>query len=324
MNTTARKTRDVTSMLIGWESTFHTMTQHAGRAVTNLHQELGGFSATTPGNGSPGGGKGGGRTVEVRVERGEPWRRSQVDPLRLDDDERAEWERRQRAAALEVDRVPVSSVEMQALGLAGVDEAAVALDRFSRWAIDVVGELRVLCRVGYVDPGPELPATMGPHRQIVLGYARVRRLRRADDITPLPVEMFDAMRDLDTTIDRLYHLVRRWGYTPTRPAPPRRSDLLAVDLTERLCTSHLRAGERLNRVRGELCDWCYRHGPLLVATWTAPPIELVRLKIEKGKVYAHDVEPFLRAEREAQAKRAKWKGVRGSTGAVLVPGVTRV
>jgi hypothetical protein len=199
--------------------------------------------------------------------------------------------------------VPVTSVESQALF--GRDDAADDLVRLHVDASRLVnGFADLLGDVGR-DPGPSVQALMsaGAGRLVVLAYARFRRLAE-----PAPIELSDAdvVDHVDGSMSGVFQLCQSWGYDTKQPEVSKeRADLLAVDLTEMWCTSHLRVGVRRDRSRGELCDWCYRHGPLLVATWAAPPRELVRLHVEKGKVYAHQIDPLIRAERDRQRTLAK-------------------
>lgn len=284
--------------LIEFESMLHASVQRVGRAVRNLHQEQGGYSSTTPGNGSPGAGKGGGPTVAIDRPDGEAGR------LPQDASVRAEWEQRRRQPD-EVDHVPITSPESQALGFAGRDRASEALAELERQAhLAALGAMAALERIGGTCPGRH-GQRIGPDRLVVLAYVRVlavQKLHPSDEL----LDRTGALGDLVDSVPRVFDLVQRWGYDPSEPNGPRsRSELLAVDLTERLCTSHLRIGVRRERVRGELCDWCYRHGPLLVATWVAPPVEVVRLHVENGRVKASEIEPFIQAERDRQRNLSK-------------------
>lgn len=268
------KTTKATVKLIELESLLHDATQRAGRAVRNMEQESGGYSSTTPGNGSPGGGKGG-----------------------------------RSMATIDGEDIPCTAVERQALGLAGRDVAAERLgelDRKARAAADGLG--RAMHRVGLplLVPTNAVPS---PERMVVLAYSRAVRLRRVADRHDGPTWdrlLGDAVADAKPSVLAVFHLCQTWGYDPRRPAVRKEAaDVLAVDLTERWCTSHLRVGAKRERSRGELCDWCYRHGPLLVATWSAPPRDIVQLHVDAGKVYAHQLEPFIRAERDRQRNKGK-------------------
>jgi len=284
--------------LIEFESMLHASVQRAGRAVRNLHQEQGGYSSTTPGNGSPGAGKGGGPTVAIDRPRSEPGR------LPQDAEVREEWEQRRRQPDA-VDHVPITSPEAQALGFAGRDRACEALAELERQAhLAALGGMAALERLGRTCPGRH-GQRIGSDRLIVLAYARVLAVRK---LHPSNEQLANtgALGDLVDSVPRVFDLVQRWGYDPAEPtAPKSRSEILAVDLTERLCTSHLRIGVRRDRVRGELCDWCYRHGPLLVASWAAPPVDVVRLHVENGRVKASEIEPFIRSERDRQRNLTK-------------------
>lgn len=279
-------TANPTVQLIEFESMLHASTQRVGRAVRNMRQEMGGFSSTTPGNGSPGGGKGGRSTATLEEEPG-----ALLDPALDDVDPDG------------ID-VPCTSVERQALGLAGRDIAAdrlVELDRQARRSADGLG--RVLRRLGLPMLAPT-DAVQAPDRMVVLAYSRVVRARRVVDTVPR-ADLGRVVDDVAPAVVAVFHLCQTWGYDPKRPIVRQdRADLLAVDLTERWCTSHLRIGVKRDRSRGELCDWCYRHGPLLVPSWNAPPRELVQLREDQGKVYAHQIDPLIRAERDRQRRKA--------------------
>lgn len=264
--------------VIEYEAMLHESVQRVGRAVRNMRQEMGGFSSCTPGSGSPGGGKGGRPTVSIDDPNDD------VDPAGVD--------------------VPVTSVESQALF--GRDDAAEDLRRLHRAAVDVADGAAALLVVDLgQDPGPEWsdPSRAGADRMVVLGYARVIRLREHMHGGASSRRLND---HLERPVADVFHLCQMWGYDTRTPAVRKdRAELLAVDLTEQWCTSHLRVGDKRQRSRGELCDWCYRHGPLLVATWDAPPRDLVRLHVENRKVYAHQFEPFIQAERDRQKRLAK-------------------
>ena len=264
------KTDRADVMLVEFEAMLHTATQRVGRTVRNLEQEVGGYSAKVPGSGEPGGGKGGRPTVSI-------------------DDV----------------RVPISQPEVLALGFAGPDVAAEARVALRDAALDVVYGLGAGVR-GW----PISLAHMPTWRLVVLGYARVVSVARAqpfdEEVEPRVVERLHA---IDSAVERVFNVCQRWGYRADEPKVPKsRAELLAVDLTDKWCTSHLRVGERRLRSRGELCDWCYRHGPLLVPTWQAPPRELVQLHVDNGKVYAHQFEQHIK--READRQRNLTKGAR--------------
>lgn len=271
--------RSLGSQLIEYESMLHVSVQRVGRAVRNMRQEMGGYGSRTPGSGEPGSGKNSRPTVHIS-DRG-------------DENDQG-------------DRVPITAVEMQALGFTELDAAAQSLEQLRRSALAVVFGLGRAAVASGVDLGVAVDqVTPTPGRLVVFAYARVRRLQQVEVFTD-PDRTLDQLRMIDGDVEAVYHRCQNWGYVPGRPRVPKaRADLLAVDLTERWCTSHLRLGVKRPRSRGELCDWCYRTGPLLVPTWDAPPLALVRLHVDHGKVYAHQVDPFLQAERDRQRNLAK-------------------
>lgn len=294
--------------LIEFESMLHASVQRVGRAVSNLHQEMGGFASKTPGSGDPGGGKGGRPTVSI-PDPTDPVTHQQLEQDAFEGAGRKrKLVRRGRQVVTSVVEdgsfaVPVTSVEVRALGFAGRDVAERKLTELRRSAIDMVHGFGAACTSAGVDPGP-FDSASGTSRIVALGYARVRRLQRAGVSDEGSVQGW--LKILDPKVESVFHICQNWGYVPGTPSVPKaRAELLAVDLTELWCTSHLRVGDKRERSRGELCDWCYRHGPLLVATWDAPPLDLVRLHVDHGKVYAHQVEPFLKAERDRQRNRVK-------------------
>ncbi len=284
--------------LIEFESMLHESVQRVGRAVRNLRQEQGGYSSTTPGNGSPGAGKGGGPTVAIDRPGSEPGRLPQDAAVR------SEWERRRRQPDA-VDHVPITSPESQALGFAGRDRASEALVELERQAhLAALGAALALDQLGHTCPGRH-GQRVGPDRLVVLAYARVVAVRRLDP-TDDQLAATSALVGLVSPVPRVFDIVQRWGYTVAEATAPKgREDVLAVDLTGRWCTSHLRIGDRRERARGELCFWCYNHGPQLVPTWVAPPVEVVRLHVENGRVKASEIEPFIKSERDRQRNLAK-------------------
>lgn len=280
-------TTRATVQLIEFESLLHAAKDRAGRAVRNLRQESGGFPSTTPGNGSPGGGKGGRATAHL----------AEIPGTRL------------AAPFVDVDPdgidVPCTSVERQALGLAGRDIAAerlTELDRKARAAADGLG--RAMHRVGMELLAPT-DAVHAPDRMVVLAYSRAVRLRRVADKHDGPTwdaVVGDAVADAEPSVVAVFHLCQTWGYDPRRPAVARdRADLLAVDLTERWCTSHLRVGAKRERDRGELCQWCRKFEG---AEGFLPPRELVQLHVDEGRVYDHQVAPFRQQHRDRQRNKA--------------------
>ncbi len=181
-----------TVKLIEYESMLHASVQRVGRAVRNLRQETGGFSSTTPGNGSPGAGKGGRSMAHLAEIPGRrlPANRVDVDPDGID--------------------VPCTSVERQALGLAGRDVAAerlAELDRQARRSADGLG--RVLRRAGVPMLVPT-DAVHSPDRMVVLAYSRVIRARRVADTIDRDL-LGPVVADVDPSIAAVFHLCQTWG-----------------------------------------------------------------------------------------------------------------
>lgn len=262
----------VTEQLIEYEAMLHESVRRVGRVVRNMRQEMGGFASCTPGSGSPGGGKGGRPVVSIADPR------DPVDPDGVD--------------------VPVTSVESQALF--GRDDAAEDLLRLHRAAGGVADGAAALLVVDLgEDPGPEWSdvSRVGADRLLVLGYARVLRLRDGQ-FNLVSRRVHD---HLERPVAEVFHLCQSWGYDTKTPTVRKdRAELLAVDLTEMWCTSHLRVGEKRPRDRGELCQWCrkfeYTEG-------FVPPRELVRLHVEQRRVYDHQVAPFRQAHRDRQKRK---------------------
>lgn len=284
----------VEQQLIEYEAMLHESVHRVGRAVRNMRQEMGGFSSTTPGNGSPGGGKGGrpGRSIDdpndhhVRVPQ---------DPA-----VRAEWasSRRPLPTAIEV---PVTSVESQVLF--GRDDAADDLDRLHRSASRLVSGLASMLRSVDRDPGPDFAdrAVVGADRLLVLAYARLRRL--LDPAPPADLRAGVARAELERPMSTVFALCQTWGYDTHRPVVTKdRAELLAVDLTGLWCRSHLRVGERRERSRGELCKWCRDFEAL---EGFMPPVDLVRIHVEFGKVRDDQRRPYRQAHRDRQRRKVR-------------------
>lgn len=265
------KTTRATVQLIEFESLLHDAKNRVGRAVKNMRQESGGFSSTTPGNGSPGGGKGG-----------------------------------RSMATIDGEDVPCTSVERMALGLAGRDEAAarlVELDRNARTAADEFG--RAMTLLGVPIGGPT-DLVHSADRMVVLAYGRVvilRRLADRHDGVEWDTLVGPPVKAAEPAVLGVFHLCQTWGYDARRPVVRKAAaDVLAVDLTERWCTSHLRVGAKRERDRGELCQWCRKFE---YAEGFIPPRELVQIHVDHGRVYDHQVVPFRQAHRDRQRNTAR-------------------
>lgn len=126
-----------------------------------------GFSSTTPGNGAPGGGKGGASTMAVPRPAGEPGRLPQTDPARLSDPaERARLDAiaRRASSGAPADQVPASSTERAAL-----DVHRARLAPVDRIGADIVREL------GRID------ASLARVDRLVAEWDRLRDVTDADD-----------------------------------------------------------------------------------------------------------------------------------------------
>ena len=272
--------RRIVRDLVEVDTLLHHAVQRCGRALRNLDQERGGYASSTPGAGSPGAGKG--SRAEVTIADG-------ADPV--DPDGVA---------------VPVTSVESQALGFAGVDEAAVDLERLIAASVRLCYHLRQACEISGVDPGPDVEVDRADprstQRRLVLGVARARRLGHdAGKMTgrrQAHAELINARRDAEVA----WHVTQTWGYEPGRPVVPKAvAELLAVDLTEQWCTSHLRVGAKRERDRGELCQWCRKFEAV---EGFLPPVALVELHVDHGRVYDHQIAPHRQAHRDRQRGKA--------------------
>jgi hypothetical protein len=255
--------------LIEIHTMLHESTQLVGRAVSNMN-ELGvsGLPSSTPGNGSPGGGKGASsRTMPVVVAGG--------------------W----------VDRVPVTSVEALAIGGAR-DEATLASDQLARAArFCATDAADVVERV--LGQRPVMPAeSASPMQLVVQAYrcAVVLVQLEGEEVSSSTVgRWYKPTR-------RVWELCSRWGFSPTmeRSSADAR-ELLAVDLTEMWCRSCLRVGERAPRDRGDLCRWCRTfHG----VEGFLPPVDLVEAHADGRRI----TEAMIAPHRQAHQARVARKG----------------
>jgi hypothetical protein len=294
--------RSITEELIAVQSMLKECALKVARAETNLRQESGGFSATTPGNGSPGGGKGGGPTVRI-ADPSDPVTTHHVEFVDLPD---GTVERRPFSLTTTDAVVPVTSVEQQAI-FAGRDDAAADLRRLLLDVLAVADALDLAARLAELPLDYRRSALERPTVTVLRSYGCATELI---NFGALPPEVAAALASVHRTTERLFRIVQRWAYIAGRATVAKDvAEILAEDLTERWCRSHLRLGVKRPRYRGELCQWCTRTAAL-VATWEVPPLELVRLHVDHGKVYAHQFEEFARAERDRQrnlATRARKK-----------------
>lgn len=106
---------------------------------------------------------------------------------------------------------------------------------------------------------------------------------------------------LHRSIVNLHRTVTTWGRKPTEPETVTDPTLLADDPTDERCRSCLRVGMISKRIRGFLCDWCYRFHRY---EGFLPPPEILEIRAS-GTVYEHHVKPFRKAFRDRQKKRGK-------------------
>ena len=256
--------------LIEIHTMLHESTQKVGRAVRNMNElSVSGLPASTPGNGSPGGGKGASsRTMPVTVSRGV------------------------------VDRVPVTSVEAMALG-GSTDEATLALDqlaRAARWcATDAASAVERTLGQRPVEPS----GAVTPMQLVVQAYRCAVVLVDLDQVQ-VPGAAVDRWYK---PTRRVWELCNRWGFSPSRPTSSVDTrELLAVDLTEMWCRSCLRVGERAPRHRGELCRWCES---FKAAEGFLPPVELVEAHADGRRISEAMIAPHRQAHRDRQARKGR-------------------
>lgn len=208
----------VNPKLVEIEALLDESVQRVGRAVRNMRElAVSGLPTSTPGNGSPGGGKGGGRSLTIDME-----------------------------------IVPVSSVE--AAALAGEPDTAARMlveltseaGAASSWASNVVEQFT---RERPIDPA------FSTSTLVVHAYRCARVLVHLD--VPESWSPTGGWNTWTRPARRVWQLTQAWGWVPSEPTPSQQRELLAVDLTGQWCRSCLRAGAREHRDRNnEMCTWC--------------------------------------------------------------------
>lgn len=193
-------------------------------------------------------------------------------------------------------------------GLRARPAEARALDDLVRLAERVVVLAVELARI--VGRPHQGPLDNGPLRRLVWARWALRSIEGTSTKNPgvmLPGRIIDRLwRDVVALSD----LVEVYG--PPREAPVKRSDELAVDLTEQLCTSHLRIGQRAPRDKRYtgigLCRWC---GDYLAAHGFVPTLEIVDAHENKNPIALARLTRDEKALRAAGKKTKKKGGKRG-------------
>jgi hypothetical protein len=249
------------------------------RALRNIDDARGGFSPTTPGNGSPGSGKGaGGARAKI-----------------FDADGNV------------IDVVVLTSVE--ALASRPPDHAAGDLAHLCATAARCAQRCEALIddTIGRttaerLDLGDRPPDDRSPMAATLYARRRARALIVIDErYGQRPTRQ--TMGRATSAARALERVVDAWAWLPrVQTSITVEPDAMAVDLTERWCVSHLRCGARVERYRTDRCSWCYQFE---LAEGFAPPVALVQLHVDRRKVYEHEIVPFRKAhrDRQRQAKR---------------------
>lgn len=250
-----------------------------GQAVRNLQGwSVSGLPSSTPGNGSPGGGKGGGRTMKVDGE-----------------------------------RVPVTSVEASVLEA----EPDVALDMLAELAAQAVRAAQAGSDVleQFSGDRPLAPDVDASTMQFVVHGFRCARLLVELFEVPDGWSPVGGWPRWSRPSRRVWELTQRYGHPPAEPKKGTTTDkraLLAVDLTGNWCVSCLRAGKREPRDRhdhnSEFCSWCRK---FTSAEGFVPPMEICQARADGKRITEPMIAPHRQAYRDqqtAEAQRARRKG----------------
>lgn len=252
--------------LVEIEALLDESVQRVGRAVSNMRElAVSGLPSSTPGNGSPGGGKGGGRSLTIDME-----------------------------------IVPVSSVEASAL--AGEPDTArrmlaeltVEVDRAANAAASTVFE--------FTSSSPIWPASNAtPIQMVVFSYSCARVLVHLD--VPDRWSPSGGWGRWEHPVRRVWQLTQSWGWVPAEPTPSQQRELMATDLTGQWCRSCLRAGARESRDRNnEMCTWCRKFEQ---AEGFAPPLELVKARADNQRITEAMVIPYRQAHRDRMKRAGR-------------------
>lgn len=259
--------------LVEIEALLDESSKRVGRAVRNMKElAVSGLPTSTPGNGSPGGGKGGSsRTIAV-----------------------------EDAVEHTVDRVPVTSVE--AMVMAGESDVA------QRALAQLVVEIGDAAHLGsdvveqFMGQRPIGPEPFAQPLQLVMHTFRCSRLLVGLDVSDRwsPVGGWDRWH---RPVRRVWQLTKSWGFVPTEPGVTVQRELLASDLTGRWCRSCLRAGVREERDRNsEFCTWCRKFEQL---EGFIPPFDLVHARSNDQRITEAMIVPYRQAHRARLKKAGK-------------------
>lgn len=249
----------VSPMLVEIEALLDQSVQRVGRSVKNMRElAVDGLPASTPGNGSPGGGKGGGRTLTIDME-----------------------------------LVPVSTVEASAL--AGErDLASMALTELVH-NISASAVVAAAVVEQFTGQRPIMPTSFVQPMPLLVHAYRCARLLVGLDV-PERWSPAGGWSRWDRPVKRVWQLTQAWGWIPSEPSPSMQRDLLATDLTGQWCRSCLRAGAREPRDRAaELCTWCRKFEQL---EGFVPPLEIVQARADNQRITEAMVVPYRQQHRE--------------------------
>lgn len=245
--------------LVEIEALLDQSAQRVGRAVRNMKElAVSGLPTSTPGNGSPGGGKGGGRSLTIDTE-----------------------------------RVPVSSVEASALA-GEPDEASKRLvelgerAHLAAWSGSVIVE-------NFTFERPVFPSLNSSALHFVVYSFRCARLLVQLDVPERwrPPRGWSSWKK---PVERVWQLTQSWGWVPAEPTASAQRELLATDLTGQWCRSCLRVGAREPRHRNnERCSWCQN---FFAVEGFDPPLELAQAHTDSERITEAMVIPYRKAHRE--------------------------
>lgn len=261
--------------LVEIEALLDESSKRVGRAVRNMKElAVSGLPTSTPGNGSPGGGKGGaGRTISVPD-----------------------------AMTHTIDRVPVTSVE--AMVMEGepdfAERAFVELGIVVRQAA-VMASAVVEDFTGRAPVSPDLSS--GLMRLVVYSFGCSGVLVHLD--VPERWRPDGGWSRWERPVRRIWQLTQTWGFVPAEPKAGVQRELLATDLTGQWCRSCLRVGVRDPRDRtSEFCRWCRKFDQL---EGFLPPVDLLQVRADGQRITEAMVEPHRHAHRERLKREERAK-----------------